>query len=696
MLLNEHQSKRLFAEAGIAVPEGVLVSEANLERVKPEWPLPWFLKAQVLAGGRGKAGGILRIDAPDDFVPYAHKLLSMSIKDKDVPLLRLERACDYSREFYCSFAISREMGCLVFTVGRQGGMDVENLDLHNLLVQRVGMSGGLKNYHIRAAFFHLGIEKHHWPGFFEFVRNLYKAVTDFSLLLAEVNPLVMNDSGEWTALDGKVEVDDNMLLQHSDLERFYTPEHASREENRAREAGLSFHTLSGRVGLMVNGAGLAMATMDLLNLSGLPAANFMDLGGAADLDRVRTAMKLLFEDAAVETVFINIFGGVLSCEKVALALTEALDGQPPAKPLVVRLSGNLADKGRALLAELGEPKLYIVSEMHDAIATLKDLDGSTYEPRSSGVVTGSLPAFSPQPFPVSLPFEEGMQVLVQGITGRTAQFHTRLMREYGTKIVAGVTPFKGGQYAQDVPVFNSVEEAMELNNIRASIIFVPAAFAPDAILEAAQNGIEWVVCITDGITQQDMLMVREQLRGTGTKLIGPNTPGVIAPGRTKIGIMPKHAFSPGPVAILSRSGTLTYEAAARLTGAGIGQSLCLGIGGDPFVGTTFKDMLSPLAEDPNTKAVVILGEIGGRAEEDLAAYVKETGFSKPIVAFIAGQTAPPGKRLGHAGAILESGRGVEEKLGAMVKAGFVICPDLSNLPRLVAEALLQQAEMASV
>ncbi|NJB68789.1 succinyl-CoA synthetase alpha subunit [Desulfobaculum xiamenense] len=689
MLLNEHQSKRLFAEAGVAVPEGVPVSATNLESVKPKWPLPWFLKAQVLAGGRGKAGGILRIDDPDDLVPYARKLFAMTIRGRSVPLLRLERSKAYEREFYCSFAVSRELGCLAFSVGRKGGIDVESQsqDLHNILVQRVSMTSGLENYHIRAAFFHLDVDKEHWPTFSEFVRRMHRAVIDYGLLLAEINPLVLDADGVWTALDGKVEMDDNVLLQHSDFERFYTPEHASREENRAREVGLSYHSLGGRIGLMVNGAGLAMATMDLLNLSGLAAANFMDLGGAADLDRTRTAMSLLFEDESVTSVFINIFGGVLSCEKVALALAEALDGREPRKPLVVRLSGNQSPRGREILEALGCRNMFIVSEMHDAIAQLKRNEGMRLGETPELAVQHEIVPSVPAAFPRSLPFEKGLPVLVQGITGRTAQFHTRLMLDYGTNIVAGVTPFKGGQYAQGIPVYNSITEALELNSIRASIIFVPAAFAPDAILEAAQNGIEWVICITDGLKQQDMLRVREQLRGSGTRLVGPNCPGLIAPGRTKIGIMPDHVFMPGPVAILSRSGTLTYEAATRLTRVGIGQSLCVGIGGDPFIGTSFSDMLGPLEEDENTKALVILGEIGGTAEEELAEHVRRTGFSKPIVAFVAGQTAPPGKRLGHAGAILESGRGVEDKLMAMAKAGFAICPDLSSLPRLVAHAL---------
>ncbi|MBU1003793.1 MAG: succinate--CoA ligase subunit alpha [Proteobacteria bacterium] len=689
MLLNEHQSKLLFAEAGVNVPEGLLFSAQMLDHVHPAFPLPWYLKAQVLAGGRGKAGGILRIDNREDLVPLSRKLFAMTIKGKNVPLLRLERSTEIVREFYCSFTVARELGSVVFTVGREGGMDIENLSQDNLLVQKIPMSLGLTEYNMRAAFFHLGVDAEFWSHFREFVGKLYAAVKEYGLLLAEVNPLVLTEDSAWVALDGKVEIDDNFLLQHTDLERFYTAEHASREENIARKAGLAFHSLSGRIGLMVNGAGLAMATMDLLNKSGLPAANFMDLGGAADLDRMRTAMTLLFEDHSVEAVLINIFGGVLSCRKVALALCEALDGKAPDKPLVVRLSGNEAEQGREILAGVDSHNLVIVGNMTEAIAALKRIDGQQAEPLGVREAVSVHLDFKPQPLGEGLPFEKDLPVLVQGITGRTAQLHTGLMRAYGTNIVAGVTPFKGGQEVQGVPVYNSVREATAKHEIGASIIFVPAAFAPAAILEAAHAGIKWVVCITDGLSQQDMLWVREQLAPLGTHLVGPNNPGLIAPGRTKIGIMPDYAFSPGPVAVISRSGTLTYEASRRLSDAGLGQSLCVGIGGDPFVGTSFIDLFELLRHDPNTRAVVILGEIGGSAEEQLAEYVKATGFSKPVVGFVAGQTAPPGKRLGHAGAILESGRGIEGKLEAMTDAGFALANNLDQLPGLVAKALAQ-------
>jgi succinyl-CoA synthetase alpha subunit len=278
-------------------------------------------------------------------------------------------------------------------------------------------------------------------------------------------------------------------------------------------------------------------------------------------------------------------------------------------------------------------------------------------------------------------------VLVQGITGRAASSHTRLMREYGTDIRAGVTPGKGGGQVHGVPVYDTVAQAREAHDIHASVIFVPARFARDAVMEAAAAGIPLVVCITEGIPQADMLKVLERLPVTDTTLVGPNTPGIVVPGRTRLGIAPGAPFTPGPVAVLSRSGTLTYEAAARLSAAGLGQSLALGIGGDPFVGAGFADCLLALEHDPETRAVLLLGEIGGRAEEAVAHLVSTGGFTKPVVCFIAGLTAPPGKTLGHAGAILEGPGGVASKLSALAHAGIPVAGTLADIPGLVRAAV---------
>jgi len=262
--------------------------------------------------------------------------------------------------------------------------------------------------------------------------------------------------------------------------------------------------------------------------------------------------------------------------------------------------------------------------------------------------------------------------MVQGITGSAGSFHAGLMMEYGTNLVAGVTPNRGGQtFADTVPIFNTVAEAVSHTAANVSVIYVPPPFAADAILEAADAGVALVVCITEGIPVLDMVKVKRTLRGSGTRLIGPNCPGIITPGECKIGIMPGHIHLPGRVGVVSRSGTLTYEAVAQLTALNIGQSTCIGIGGDPVNGTNFIDCLQMFNDDDGTDAVVMLGEIGGTDEEQAASWVKEN-MKKPVAAFIAGATAPPGKRMGHAGAIIAGGKGTAaEKFKALKAAGIV-------------------------
>jgi succinyl-CoA synthetase alpha subunit len=262
------------------------------------------------------------------------------------------------------------------------------------------------------------------------------------------------------------------------------------------------------------------------------------------------------------------------------------------------------------------------------------------------------------------------RLVVQGLTGKEGTFHTQQAVAYGTNVVAGVTPGKGGREVDGIPVFDSVSRAVESTGANASVIFVPPPFAADAVMEAAAAGVELVVCITEGIPAMDMVRVWTFLQGKQTRLIGPNCPGIITPGSCKIGIMPAQIHTPGPVGVVSRSGTLTYEAVGQLTGLGIGQSTCVGIGGDPIVGTDFIDMLRLFQEDPGTEAIVMIGEIGGTAEEEAAAFIREN-VTKPVVSFIAGQTAPPGRRMGHAGAIISGGKGTAaEKVAALRDAGI--------------------------
>jgi len=270
---------------------------------------------------------------------------------------------------------------------------------------------------------------------------------------------------------------------------------------------------------------------------------------------------------------------------------------------------------------------------------------------------------------VSILVDEKTRVVVQGITGNEGLFHTKQMVEYGTKVVAGVTPGKGGQKIEGIPVFNSVMEAVKETGANGSAIFVPPAFAADAIMEAADSGVSMVVCLTEGIPTLDMVMVRKYLKEKGTKLVGPNTPGIISPGKCKIGVMAGYIHRQGTVGIMSRSGTLTYEVVDQLTKKGIGQSTCVGIGGDQIIGLNYVDLLELFEKDPDTEALIMIGEIGGTAEEEAAQFI-EKHVKKPVVAFIAGLTAPPGRRMGHAGAIISGGKGTAgEKMEALEKAG---------------------------
>lgn len=283
--------------------------------------------------------------------------------------------------------------------------------------------------------------------------------------------------------------------------------------------------------------------------------------------------------------------------------------------------------------------------------------------------------------------DESTRVVVQGLTGREGSFHARLCREYGTQIVAGVTPGKGGTVHEEIPVFNTVAEAVAETGANASVIFVPPRFAADAILEGIDAGLELVVCITEGIPVLDMLRVANILRRSKTRLIGPNCPGIISPGKCKIGIMPGHIHREGRVGVVSRSGTLTYEAVAQLTMRGIGQSTCIGIGGDPVVGTGFIDALQAFQEDPETDAVVMIGEIGGTAEEEAAEFIRGN-LTKPVIGFVAGRTAPPGRRMGHAGAIISQGQGTAaEKITRMRECGVHVVESPAEIGARVAEVL---------
>src|SRR6516225_5889138 len=292
---------------------------------------------------------------------------------------------------------------------------------------------------------------------------------------------------------------------------------------------------------------------------------------------------------------------------------------------------------------------------------------------------------------MSILVNKNTRVLTQGITGATGQRHTRACKEYGTQMVGGVVPGKGGTDFEGIPIFDTVEQARKATGANATVIYVPPPFAADAILEAAAAGIELVICITEGVPVLDMVKVKRYMRGTASRLIGPNCPGVITPGECKIGIMPGYIHKAGDIGVVSRSGTLTYEAVYQLTQLGIGQSSCVGIGGDPIIGTGFIEVMKLFNQDPATRAVIMIGEIGGSAEEETAQFVKQN-MRKPLVAFIAGQTAPKGRRMGHAGAIISGGRGTAaDKIAALKTAGIAVAMSPAELGITMKQTLERRA-----
>ncbi len=326
----------------------------------------------------------------------------------------------------------------------------------------------------------------------------------------------------------------------------------------------------------------------------------------------------------------------------------------------------------------------LASYQEDPVATASGTDKN--ETRSL-----PLPVLTKRRTALAVLVDKNTRLIVQGITGKEGTFHTLQMRDYGTNVVGGVTPGKGGTTHEGIPVFNTVAEAVKETGANASVIYVPPAFAADAIMEAGDAGLPLVVCITEGIPVADMVKAKEYLRGRSTRVIGPNCPGVISPGKCKIGIMPGHIHKEGRVGVVSRSGTLTYEAVGQLTALGLGQSTAIGIGGDPIIGTTHTDALRLFQEDDETDAIVMIGEIGGTAEEEAAEYAK-VNVKKPIVAFIAGQTAPPGRRMGHAGAIISGGKGTAaEKMKALTEAGIRVVESPADIGQAIFEVLGSKA-----
>ena len=536
-----------------------------------------------------------------------------------VKRLLIEEGLPIERELYLGIVLDRATGKNTFMASADGGVEIEEVAAktpERILKETIEPGIGLQPFQARKLAFGIGIPGVQANAAANAMMALARASEALDASLAEINPFILTKDGKVFALDAKVTIDDNALFRHKDLLELRDLNEEDPLEVEASKFGLNYIKLDGTVACMVNGAGLAMATMDIIKYAGGSPANFLDVGGGANADQIRNAFRILLSDKAVKAVFINIFGGILRCDTLATGVVAAARELNVKHPIVVRMEGTNVELGRQILKDSG---------LNFTIAEGM-LDGAKKVVRVGRV---------------SVLANSSTRLLVQGFTGKEGTFHAQQAIAYGTNIVGGITPGKGGQKHLDRPVFDTVAQGVKATGANASVIFVPPPYAADAIMEAADAGIALVVCITEGIPVNDMVKAWEYLKShPATRLIGPNCPGIITPGQCKIGIMPAHIHLAGHVGVVSRSGTLTYEAVGQLTNLGIGQSTCIGIGGDPIIGTTHTDAIKLFNDDPDTHAIVMIGEIGGNAEEQAAAYIKEH-VKKPVIGFIAGQTAPP-------------------------------------------------------
>ena len=647
MKIHEYQAKEILRRYGVATPKGQVTEDAaEAAAICEELGGRCVVKAQIHAGGRGKGGGVKLAASPAEAEAAAAAILGMQLVTKQtgpegqkVRRVLIEEAVDIASELYLSVTLDRALGKPVVMASAAGGMDIEEVAAENpeaIVRQPVDPHLGLLPFEAREVARRLGLAGGTARQAAKLVTSLVKAYLDSDASLVEINPLLVTGAGDVMALDAKMSFDDSALFRHPDVREMRDLAEEDPLEVEAGKFGLNYIKLDGSIGCMVNGAGLAMSTMDIIKLYGGEPANFLDVGGSASQEAVQSAFR--HPDLGPQR---------------ARRADQHLRRHRPHRPHRPRRGGGARGAGRGLGAGGGAARGHQRrgGPPHPGRGRLRlhrrRRDGRRRREGGGGGRRGLL---------MAIWVNDETRLLVQGITGGEGRFHALGCRDYGTKVVAGVTPGKGGQEVEGIPVFDSVAEARRETGCNASMIFVPPPFAADAIMEAAAAGVELVVCITEGVPVADMLRVKAFLRDHPTRLVGPNCPGVISPGIAKIGIMPGHIHRPGRVGVISRSGTLTYEAVWQLTNLELGQTTCIGIGGDPINGTSFIDCLAAFADDPATEAVILIGEIGGTAEEEAAAWVDEN-FDRPVVGFIAGRTAPPGRRMGHAGAIIAGGKG---------------------------------------
>lgn len=653
MQLLEFQAKELLQSAGVTIPDAYVarsISDINVDDLS----FPAVVKSQVPVGGRGKLGGVKLVKHTDEFSATFTEVKALEIKGYTPSYILVEQALDIKQELYLAVRLNRDARRIDVIASREGGVDIES---HTSSVVSVPYSDLELDDVISST---LGIQKDDAK---TLLKALHTCMINNDLLLVEINPLVVTEKDMLVAADAKCLLDDNASYKY--------PAYVN------QAVSSSVMPLGGTIGVIANGAGMAMGTMDTIYAAGGQPANFLDIGGGTGEDVFIKNLREITTLPGVTSIIINIFAGITRCDDIARGIIAAKSQIPDLVPLYIRLEGTRRDEAVALLKEAGIPlqdNLAICVRRARALSVEEDVGEA--QPNATGA----------KPRKVASETDGAVDILfvnhrtiVQGITGHHGSFHTKGMIDAGTNVVAGVTPGKAGQEVHGVPVYNTVQDAVDAHSATASVVFVPPAFAKNAMIEAIDAGIILIVCITEGIPVHDMLYVVSYATDHGTTIVGPNCPGIIVPGSHKLGIIAAHITSPGRTAIVSRSGTLTYELANALTKKGIGQRIVLGIGGDPVQGMNFSEALAICEADEHVDQIVLVGEIGGTSEQSAAEFIADH-VTKPVYGLIVGHSLPPGQQFGHAGAIVGGhSESAKEKTEFMAKKGLKMYRTLDEL-----------------
>jgi succinyl-CoA synthetase alpha subunit len=704
MQLLEQAAKAIAAKAGIPVPRGeVATTAADALAVAARLGGRVAVKAQVPIGGRGHAGGIVLVETAEAGTAAA-RLLGSTVRGFRVDSVLVEEAVEAAQELYVAVTIRPAEREVVLLLSAAGGVDVESQGGERLGLVRLPIGTGLRPWHVWQAAAAGGIDAPLVPALIDVSRRLHDLFWSEHAELVEVNPLFVTASGGLVAGDVRIIPDPEAV--HDD------------QDDTPPELKFDFLILNpaGSVGLVTTGAGGSMHLIDRLHEAGLDPIDFCDLrtGRPRGLaERLTTAFRRLGEMPNLACVAINFFAGVTILDEIAPILLEVIRASAPPVPIVARVEGRGAAGLRASLAGIGVRCAGSLDELVTMVGAAVRAAGmcevgeavaaggacpAPFEAVAGGAGQAP-PAMSPiaiDPTAIASADREmslwrllddaANGVIVQGMTGQIGRRHTSRMRAYGTNIVAGVTPGRGGSEMDGIPVFNTVAEAVAATGARTSVAFLPGAVAPDGIVEAAEAGVGLVVLPTEGMLLHDTLTALEIARRHGARVIGPNTGGLLVPERLALGFLPSDFARPGPVAVLSRSGTLSYETVLALSSAGLGVSVWIGVGGDRVKGSTFADLLPDLLQDGRTRAIVLLGEIGGTDEEDAAALVAGAGL--PVAALLAGRTAPDGVSMGHAGAIVNGARGsYASKHDALLAAGVAVASSPTEIATILRSRL---------